>query len=986
MGPQNLNNYYFNKLDARLDYSSYYDIFLTSDERDYNREVVFSPYLICVGEHINEYLSGNTWCSDCLPLWIDLNNPESSRKLYPYTCTDYDENNTILSLPYWCSAEPSSGDTQCTCPKCENREFTGNTSFIESVCDVGLTGVDNGLVQYMSGNTTEYDACKLGFVSVSAFTSTISGDTNLGCVGRFLNIITGTVPDDVKIKLINGTIPINYPCSGSTDSVTSATTVFWDNFSSLQSGMTLSGCCYYVSGKDDDSGLYLSFNNFVSTFSGETFTVDLKTEKGYWEAPCQVESLKLWVDMPDQYKWDHLHYDRRFKMKQVTGLTHNYTYGIEGVSGGTEGYYNDLRGGFYQGFYKLYGYPYDVLPERPECGWTVESLLKYETKCLEGCTKKIISREFKPVFTALWTYTGCSGNQEFVTVEPDDPESGVTVCSINTPVCLSGSCGIVTPTTDTCYCGTNKTLNDTYPNNKGIYFYMGTRAENKFHNFYSGETGLNTCDQGDYSCSGIPTPIITTGYTGYCGTQVEVITSTYDEKIDSLSNALALRLTDDGRVGYRALYYTGSCITTYSEKKVLDCETNEYYTIEDCVTGLTYSSGYTIIEKYSNVVCGLTGSTFANSCPWLLVSARFQRDYCYDGCDLENEGGVNDLIDIPIMDTPGYIDSGLNTTSTTLVREAPLMPGWQDRGNKVVVTGQYLGSGEIATGCTTTECCTGCTETSCTTCGPATGCTTNYTKLTEKIRFTKKWSDQRFLRKGTLTLFVNGRPVLTDTDFEEIIPRQLNTEKQKQVGVPFNMSWGGGTQGLIENQTFSADTSGNTITCPPYTQDPADLGLLIEKNFAGTYIGGISQLRYYIRPLGVDEIFHNFLVNKDRYDLVDCGGGCTNGCGPCPAIIVRDCDSLDLILDFAVNQTITSVNNLSEFIILPEYVSARFTGVLVDNVVSYVIEVIPNSGTGTPTTVTTPFLTGPDDVIKVTIVKFDSTKESKVTIIGNLTK
>ena len=63
------------------------------------------------------------------------------------------------------------------------------------------------------------------------------------------------------------------------------------------------------------------------------------------------------------------------------------------------------------------------------------------------------------------------------------------------------------------------------------------------------------------------------------------------------------------------------------------------------------------------------------------------------------------------------------------------MPGWNDHGNKVVVTGQYLGPGEIATGCTENECCTGCTKSSCTTCGPASGCTTNYTKLTEKINF-----------------------------------------------------------------------------------------------------------------------------------------------------------------------------------------------------------------------------------------------------------
>jgi hypothetical protein len=608
-------------------------------------------------------------------------------------------------------------------------------------------------------------------------------------------------------------------------------------------------------------------------------------------------------------------------MKQVTGFTHQYSYGIEAVSGKTEGYYNNLRGGFYQGFYKLYDYPYEVLPERTECGWTVESLLKFDVECVSGCT-------------------------------------------------IPGT----------------QTLNDVYPNNKGIYFYMGTRAENKFHNYYSGETGLNTCDQGDYSCSGIPTPIITTGYTGYCGTQVQVITSTYDETIDSLSNSFALRLTDDGRVGYRALYFTGNCITTYSDKKVLDCNTNEYYTIKDCVTGLTYSSGYTIVEKYSDVVCGLTGSTFVESCPWLLVTARFQRNYCYDGCDLENKGGINDLIDIPIVDTPGYIDSGLNTTSTTLVREAPLMPGWNDMGNKVVVTGQYLGSGEIATGCTSTCSCSACTQTNCATCGPATGCTTNYTKLTEKIKFSKKWSDDKSFRTGTLTIFVNGRPVLTDTEFEEIIPRRLNTEKQKQVAVPFNISWGGGTQGLIDNQTFSADTSGNTITCPPYVQDPNDLGLLIEKNFAGTYIGGISQLRYYIKPLGFDEIFHNFLVNKDRYNLVDCAGGCTNGCGPCPAVIIRDCDSLDVILDFAVGQTDVSVNSLSQFIVPPEYVSVKFNGVLVDNVITYTIQLISDNGTGTTTNVTTPFLALPTDVIKVIITKFDTTKESKVTIMGNFTK
>ena len=155
--------------------------------------------------------------------------------------------------------------------------------------------------------------------------------------------------------------------------------------------------------------------------------------------------------------------------------------------------------------------------------------------------------------------------------------------------------------------------------------------------------------------------------------------------------------------------------------------------------------------------------------------------------------------------------------------------------------------------------------------------TENYSQVHQKkeIIFTKKWTDDRWLRTGTLTIFVNGRPVFIDNDFEEIIPRRLNTDPPKQVGVPYNMSWGGGSQGLIENLTFMSGCTGGSAgprarTCRPYTQDNTDLNLLIQQNFAGTWDGGISQMRYYIEPLSADEIIHNFLVNKERYDLIDC--------------------------------------------------------------------------------------------------------------------
>ena len=41
---------------------------------------------------------------------------------------------------------------------------------------------------------------------------------------------------------------------------------------------------------------------------------------------------------------------------------------------------------------------------------------------------------------------------------------------------------------------TNNSLNDNFSGNTGFLFYIGTRAENKFRNVFSGETGLYTCD------------------------------------------------------------------------------------------------------------------------------------------------------------------------------------------------------------------------------------------------------------------------------------------------------------------------------------------------------------------------------------------------------------------------------------------------------------------------------------------------------------
>jgi hypothetical protein len=172
--------------------------------------------------------------------------------------------------------------------------------------------------------------------------------------------------------------------------------------------------------------------------------------------------------------------------------------------------------------------------------------------------------------------------------------------------------------------------------------------------------------------------------------------------------------------------------------------------------------------------------------------------------------------------------------------------------------------------------------------------TRNETALqVELINLNEKWLQEGKYRKGRLKIYVNGKIFYTIEDFEEIIPRALNTDKEKQVGVPFNISWGGGTQGLRENLTFTSLSNPDG----PYQQDPEcfpindlsgttlsglNTNILIEQNFAGTFEGAISQLRMYVTPLSAPEVKHNFNLLKTQFQMFnpDCPDCSTIVCEP----------------------------------------------------------------------------------------------------------
>ena len=102
------------------------DMSLVSDERNFNEEVVFSPYLIA-------QTHGNR-----LPFYFDINDSDSVQQ-YSLNYKNYNFDNVFVSKNYY---NLDNVDLSC---------LTANTS-----CDIGLTGIDNGLVTGMTGQTITF--------------------------------------------------------------------------------------------------------------------------------------------------------------------------------------------------------------------------------------------------------------------------------------------------------------------------------------------------------------------------------------------------------------------------------------------------------------------------------------------------------------------------------------------------------------------------------------------------------------------------------------------------------------------------------------------------------------------------------------------------------------------------------------------------------------------------------------------------------------
>jgi hypothetical protein len=103
----------------------------------------------------------------------------------------------------------------------------------------------------------------------------------------------------------------------------------------------------------------------------------------------------------------------------------------------------------------------------------------------------------------------------------------------------------------------------------------------------------------------------------------------------------------------------------------------------------------------------------------------------------------------------------------------------------------------------------------------------------------------------TLKFYVNSNLVFISKNLPKLNLRALDEIYEKQETVPFNISLGGGSQGLI-------DTILPNYMINPYRIYP------IEKNFAGSFIGYIKTFKIYLGNINYDEIFNNFQYEVDK--------------------------------------------------------------------------------------------------------------------------
>ena len=441
--------------------------------------------------------------------------------------------------------------------------------------------------------------------------------------------------------------------------------------------------------------------------------------------------------------------DARFFMSPVSGNTQMYTYPMT-IESDSKGKYFSMKGGFYQGFFKLNGFDYQTLPSYIENDW-----------CLN-----------------------------FVLRKRDD------------------------------YTDTPGTLNSLYPENKGIFFYMGTRAENKFWEMYNSDEDKkeflrpDALTDGYFACEYVDEDnksVLDGGkYLDSCDGETAWDTS-YVEDEENITEATAG--TTDGKEldvkGYyeiktdnKFIFFNRTC--TGFTVNTWDSSENDYE-YDDCNDVITPTS------DHKNVVA-LTGIT--DDCK---ENKFITYNRTYTGKTVNN---TEEEIRYTKYDV--YKDIKNNAFALRIDNEGRIgykFATCDEESESIGFKEEYTKKSIIPNN--------------------------KWVDVTVRFKILNGTSEQCSKHIGQrsmkIYIYVDGYLVFVSKELPEFNFRRLNDINQKQEGVPYNISLGGGTQGLLE--TISKDY-----------YDVSKYALPLEKGFAGSFMGDIRSFRFYDCFNGVQAI------------------------------------------------------------------------------------------------------------------------------------
>lgn len=489
---------------------------------------------------------------------------------------------------------------------------------------------------------------------------------------------------------------------------------------------------------------------------------------------------KEFLDLFLHSKYETESGDLRLRLRKVNGNNQLYDYSnnIIHIDGKEVA---ELKGGFYQGFFKGYGKKYQVLPHALDNGWSMEIKLKKSDL-------------------------------------------------VNDKI----------------------TLNDVYTENKGIFLYIGTRAENKWWERYKVDTQFDK-SKSEYGES----DYFENGYT----TESSDVNSRYiqeDEPYESV---------------YLDTVYGNDCEHTcdikekcicpnyvdkeYFTKDALNCNQyveDEYLEKEEEITGneiLLTSDGFDFNQP--NIIQYDTDNKFL----------LFNRSS--DGFTTKNweDGTKVTMYDVKKPKNINYFllfnrtsDGYTTKTIDTLIDEENKRYNVLEDLYRNALAFQIKDDGSIGFKYMVKD------------------CESEEEKYEIKELFSQKdiinedeWYTisikilpirPRNLQnkicddlknssdtKMVIYIYVNGKLKLKSEELPILNLKPLNDLSDKQQGVPFSISIGGGTQGLCDVVNI------NYREVPRYV-------LPLEKEFGGSFVGYIERFRFYSCPLNFTEIVENY--------------------------------------------------------------------------------------------------------------------------------